>query len=70
MPLNEVESYTQKNKHLPNVPSADEMSASGLDVGQTSKMFMEKIEELTLYLIQLNKEIDALKAENLQLKNK
>lgn len=61
MPLSEVEQYTIENKHLPNVPSAETMSKDGLDIGQTSKMFMEKIEELTLYIIQLNKEIESLK---------
>jgi hypothetical protein len=70
MPLEEVEKFTLKNKHLPNVPSAEEMVKSGLDVSQTSKMFMEKIEELTLYMIELNKEVKALKAENELLKRK
>ncbi|SOE21815.1 hypothetical protein SAMN06298216_2269 [Spirosomataceae bacterium TFI 002] len=69
MSLEEVESFTKENKHLPNVPSADEMVNSGLDVAQTSKMFMEKIEELTLYMIELNKEVKALKSENQALKN-
>ena len=68
LPLSEVELYTEKNKHLPNVPSAEEMASSGLDVGQTSKMFMEKIEELTLYLIKLNNEVQELKQENAKLK--
>lgn len=68
MALEEVESFTKENKHLPNVPSADEMVNSGLDVAQTSKMFMEKIEELTLYMIELNKEVKMLKAENQALK--
>ncbi len=70
MSLEEVETFTKENKHLPNVPSADEMMASGLDVAQTSKMFMEKIEELTLYMIELNKEVKTLKAENEVLKAK
>ncbi len=68
MPLESVEQFTKVNNHLPNVPSADEMVKSGLDVAQTSKMFMEKIEELTLYMIEMNKEIKALKAENAKLK--
>lgn len=68
MSLEEVEQFTLKNKHLPNVPSAEEMVKTGLDVSQTSKMFMEKIEELTLYMIELNKEVKALKAENAALK--
>jgi hypothetical protein len=64
MPLAEVEAFTKANKHLPNVPSAEEMVNSGLDVAATSKMFMEKIEELTLYIIQLKKEINELKSSN------
>ncbi|MFT6802521.1 MAG: hypothetical protein ACJA2N_001710 [Salibacteraceae bacterium] len=64
MPLSEVETFTKANKHLPNVPSADEMVNNGLEIGETSKMFMEKIEELTLYMIEMNKEIKALKLEN------
>lgn len=68
MPLNEVEQFVKENKHLPNVPSAEEMVEKGVEVGQTSKMFMEKIEELTLYMIELKKEIEALKAENARLK--
>jgi hypothetical protein len=68
MKLEDIEKYTIANKHLPNVPSAEEMVKGGLDVSQTSKMFMEKIEELTLYMIEMNKEIKALKVENAKLK--
>lgn len=70
MSLDNVEAFTKENKHLPNVPSATEMANNGLDVSQTSKMFMEKIEELTLYMIEMNKEIKALKAENEKLKER
>ncbi|AWV99852.1 hypothetical protein [Arcticibacterium luteifluviistationis] len=66
--LEEVEKFTLENKHLPNVPSADEMAENGLEIAETSKMFMEKIEELTLYMIDLNKEVKALKVENEILK--
>jgi hypothetical protein len=69
MSLPEVEAYINSNKHLPNVPSAEEMVSNGLDVAQTSKMFMEKIEELTLYMIELNKEVQNLKSENNNLKS-
>lgn len=68
MTLEKVESFIKNNKHLPNVPSAEEMSNSGLDVLQTSAKLMEKIEELTLYLIELNKEVKYLKEENQKLK--
>jgi hypothetical protein len=70
MSLEDTEKFTKENKHLPNVPSAEEMAKNGLDVGQTSKMFMEKIEELTLYLIDIKKELNALKLENEALKLK
>lgn len=70
MSLEDVESFISKNKHLPNIPSASEMAENGLDVSQTSKMFMEKIEELTLYIIELNNEVKSLKADNEILKAK
>lgn len=60
MPLEEVEKYTKANKHLPNVPSADEITKEGIDVAKVSKMFMEKIEELTLHIIELNKRVKEL----------
>jgi len=44
------------------------MANNGLDVSKTSAKLMEKIEELTLYMIELNKEVKALKAENKLLK--
>ncbi|MER0440602.1 hypothetical protein [Emticicia sp. W12TSBA100-4] len=61
MPLDKVESFVKENKHLPNVPSAEEMAKNGLDIGKNSAKMMEKIEELTLYVIELKKEIDLLK---------
>jgi hypothetical protein len=70
MSLEEVEAFTLKNKHLPNVPSAKDLVEKGLDFNETSRMFMEKIEELTLYMIELNKEVKVLKAENQGLKSK
>lgn len=68
MPLGKVEAFIKENKHLPNVPSAEDMSKNGLDVTQTSAKLMEKIEELTLYLIDINKQVEQLKKENEELK--
>lgn len=62
--LNEVEKYIKKNKHLQNVPTAEEIKCNGLELGEIAKIQQEKIEELTLYLIQQNKEIEKLKEEN------
>ncbi|MCA0234366.1 MAG: hypothetical protein LCH91_28175 [Bacteroidetes bacterium] len=63
-PLEDVETFIKANNHLPNVPSADEMANNGLDVSKTSAKLMEKIEELTLYVIELNKQVKALQSEN------
>ena len=69
-PLAEVESFINTNKHLPNMPSATELAKEGLDLGKMQAKQMEKIEELTLYLIQMQKEIDTLKKQNELLKSK
>lgn len=61
--LNEVESYVKANKHLPGVPSAAEIAKNGMSVSEMSNLFLEKIEELTLHMIQLQKENEALKAK-------
>ncbi|MFW0739620.1 hypothetical protein [Flavobacterium sp. T12S277] len=61
--LSEVEKYIKENGHLQNVPSAKEVTEKGLQLGDMVKIQQEKIEELTLYLIQQNKEMEALKAE-------
>jgi len=60
-PLKEVESYINANKHLPDVPSANEMVSTGLDVAKSDALLLQKIEELTLYIIELQKQVDALK---------
>ncbi len=62
-PLNEVEKYIQANKHLPNIPAAADIQNNGLSVGEVQTKMMEKIEELTLYVIALKKEIELLKAK-------
>lgn len=66
----QLEKFIQTNKHLPNMPSAKEVEANGQLVGELQKKMMEKIEELTLYIIDANKEIELMKAEIKALKNK
>jgi hypothetical protein len=61
LPLTEVEKYIQQNNHLPNIPSANEIEKTGLQLGDMQKRMMEKMEELTLYIIQQQKEIELLK---------
>jgi hypothetical protein len=53
--LEEVKSYIDQNKHLPEVPSAKEMEANGVNVGEMNMLLLKKIEELTLYLIEKDK---------------
>jgi hypothetical protein len=54
--LMEVENFVKKNKHLPGIPSEDEVVKDGVDVGEMDKLLLQKIEELTLYIIDLKKE--------------
>ncbi len=76
-PLREVEAYIDENKHLPGIPSAAEVAEQGINVGEMNAKLLEKIEELTLYLIDQNKqlanqqkEIEELKASLIKLENK
>jgi hypothetical protein len=59
--LTELEKFIQTNKHLPGIPSATAIKEQGLPLGEMQRLQMEKIEELTLYIIQLQKEIELLK---------
>lgn len=63
MSIYELEAAIQSQKHLPGIPSAEQVAAEGIEVGEMQKQMMEKIEELTLYIIELQKQIDTLKAE-------
>lgn len=66
--LEEVEKHISDKGHLPNVPSAEEVAKNGINLGEMSSKLLEKIEELTLYTIEQNKEIQQLKKENSNLK--
>ena len=66
-PLADVETYIKENNHLPNIPSAMEIEKEGLDLADMQSKQMAKIEELTLYLIDMKKEINELKKQNAAL---
>lgn len=68
MPLPELEKYVKENKHLPNIPSAEKVVEEGMDVGQMTSKLLEKVEELSLYIIDQNKKIEALQKEVESLK--
>ena len=67
--LKEVETHIQKEKHLPNVPSAAEVEEKGVNLGEMQSVLLEKIEELTLYSIQMNKKMEELEDETRNLKD-
>jgi hypothetical protein len=62
IPLNELEQKIIAYKHLPEIPSAKEVEENGVLLGEMNKKLLQKVEELTLYMIQMNKEIELLKA--------
>lgn len=67
-PISELEQFIDKNKHLPDVPSATEVVENGIDLAKMDATLLRKIEELTLYVIDLKKENDNLRNELYELK--
>jgi hypothetical protein len=59
-----IEAYVNQNKHLPEIPSAKEMEENGLNLKEMNLLLLKKIEELTLYVIDQQKQIDQLKAKH------
>ena len=62
-PLQEVESYVNENKHLPEIPSATEMEQNGVNLNELTIQLLQKVEELTLYTIQQEKRIKELEEQ-------
>ena len=62
-PLVEVEKYVNENKHLPDIPSARQMEDEGINLGELQIKLLQKVEELTLYIIEQEKEIERLKSK-------
>ncbi|MEQ9404080.1 MAG: tail fiber protein [Cyclobacteriaceae bacterium] len=60
--LEELEKFIQSNKHLPEVPTAKEMEANGVELGEMNMLLLKKIEELTLHIIRMDKELQELKS--------
>ncbi|MEI6752545.1 MAG: hypothetical protein WCK78_05195 [Paludibacter sp.] len=70
MPLSQVKQYVKENNHLPEMPSAKEVDKNGLSIGEMQNKLLQKVEELTLYSIQQQEEIQLLKSEIQHLKQK
>ncbi|MCT4638064.1 MAG: lamin tail domain-containing protein [Bacteroidales bacterium] len=69
-PLSEVESFITENNHLPDVPSEQEIKENGINVAEMNAKLLLKIEELTLYVIEINKENKKLREEVEELKRR
>lgn len=67
--LEEVEQYIKENGHLPEIPSAEAVKKDGIDLGAMDAKLLQKIEELTLYMIEMKKENEVLKKEVKALKS-
>jgi hypothetical protein len=67
-PLSEVEQFVKENKHLPEIPSAKKMEKDGVNLAEMNKLLLQKVEELTLYLIEKDKELKEIKREITKLK--
>lgn len=70
MGLHELENFIRANRHLPDVPSEDEVLENGYDMGEMQQTLLKKVEELTLYTIQLQKQIERQQKEIDELKAK
>ncbi|MGN7787286.1 hypothetical protein ACTJIJ_22320 [Niabella sp. 22666] len=70
MPLPELEQFITKNKHLPEIPSAQQVEKEGIELGTNQAALLKKIEELTLYIIDQNKELKKQNEKISQLEDK
>jgi hypothetical protein len=64
MSFQELRDYLRTNRHLPNIPSAVEMEAEPVDLGELTRLLLEKVEESTLYILQLEERIRVLESGN------
>lgn len=68
-PLGDLQNYISINKRLPGMPKALEIEKVGQNLGEIQRLQQEKIEELYLYLLEMNEKISKLKTENVNLQN-
>ncbi len=59
--FSELRNFISENKHLPNIPAAADLQKNGLEIGEMQRRMMEKIEELTLYILELEEKVSTLK---------
>lgn len=69
LPIAQLEEYIKTNKHLPNIPAAAKVREKGIDLGSNQALLLQKIEELTLYIIEQNKKIESLERDMIKVKH-
>ncbi len=67
-PLTEVAAFIDRNGHLPDVPSAAQVAAAGVPLGEMQTRLLQKIEELTLHMIAMDRDLARLRADNAGLR--
>jgi len=60
----ELRSFINTNKHLPNMPTATEVEENGADIGEINRLLVEKVEELTLYVLQLEERLAEIESDS------
>jgi hypothetical protein len=70
MPIKDLETYIKNNKHLPEIPTTSDVLKDGIDIGKMNGLLLKKVEELTLYMIDLKKQLDETKKQLDELKAK
>ena len=72
-PLSQVKAYIDQNRHLPDMPSEADIAKNGQNLGEMNKLLLTKVEELTLYMMDANKKLNAeeaeIKAQNEKIKH-
>jgi hypothetical protein len=63
MSYHDLRNYIHTHKHLPNVPTAQEIEENGADLGEINRILVEKVEELTLYILELEDRLSAIENE-------
>jgi hypothetical protein len=70
MPLKQLAAYVEKEKHLPDIPSARTIREEGINIAEMQMQLLRKVEELTLYILEQQQVIEGLKEETQQLRER
>jgi hypothetical protein len=68
--LADVKTYIDQNQHLPEIPSAQQIEKDGINLGEMNKLLLKKVEELTLYLIEMKTKLESQQKNNEELQKR